>query len=117
MAPRPLPHHPGALAELAAENVEGTACLDRWKPLGLSLQQGSQSPSLQQNPNLLPGSRATTLLAWGSQEGGDRKGRGRPLGGTHLYFSFQSKGREAEGWQGGGGPTSHSLPSKAGVWP
>lgn len=35
-----------------------------------------------------PGSGAATPLAWGTRQGGDRKGRGRPLGGTHLYFSF-----------------------------
>lgn len=93
--------------------MEGTVCLGRHlKTLELSLLVKALRAQASK-ANLLSCSRATTLLAWGSQQGGDRKGRGRPLRGTHLYFSFQSEGGEAEGWQGGGGPTSHSLPSEA----
>lgn len=81
--------------------------------LGLSLKRRAQRPGRLTTGS--PGSGAATPLAWGSQQGGDRKGRGRPLGGTHLYFSFleQSEQKQSRVAVGVGmGPTSHTTAIK-----
>lgn len=43
----------------------------------------------------------------GSQQGGDRKGRGRPLGGTHCTSRFRAERRDAKQGGSGGGDGAH----------
>lgn len=49
---------------------------------------------------------AATPLAWGSRQGGDRKGRGRTPWGTHFTFVL-GQSREKLGGGGGGGDRTH----------
>lgn len=43
----------------------------------------------------------------GSRQGGDRKGRGRPLGGTHCTSRFRADRRDAKQGGSGGGDGAH----------
>lgn len=95
-----LPHHPGTLAEIAAENVKGTACLGRWENSGPEPQARLSEPKLlQPQPAvLLPGYYSTGL----GQPVGRRQEGARPTPwGNSLVLLFSEQGkrsRRVAGW-------------------
>lgn len=103
MGPRPLPHHPGALAELAAENVEGTVCLGRLlQTLELSLRQGSEPRPPKPTCCPAPG----LPLYWPGAASRAETGRGAadPLGELTCTSLFRAREEKLTGGRVGEGP-------------
>lgn len=107
--PRTLPHHPGG-------SLRGKGCRERGalaspggqRALGLRPPHGSaRAPRLPVSPGRgFWGCHSTGPRA-SRQQGGDRKGRGRPLGGTHCTSRFRAERREAKRGGSGGGDGAH----------
>ena len=100
MGARPLPHHPGVPGAgsgvKACRQRGGAAESGQAGDAGAKLWQLSAPGPPRHPAPSCPASGAATPLAWGSRQGGDRKGRGRPLGGTHSLLVL-GQSREKHG--------------------
>ena len=112
MGAQPLPHHPGVPGAgsgvKACRQRGGAAESGQAGDAGAKLWQLSAPGPPRHPAPSCPASGAATPLAWGSRQGGDRKGRGRPLGGTHsLLVLGQSREKHGVAVGVGTGPASH----------
>lgn len=107
------PHHPGVPGAgsgvKACRQRGGAAESGQAGDAGAKLWQLSAPGPPRHPAPSCPASGAATPLAWGSRQGGDRKGRGRPLGGTHsLLVLGQSREKHGVAVGVGTGPASHT---------